>query len=233
MVSLTYIQGASALVFSVFLVLHMINAALGVMGREAYDGFQEKARRLYQNPIGEAITIGSIVVHLGASFARWYQRPTGKSLPSETVSRKLHRYGGYFMACIIVPHIFATRLEEHSPDYSGLAYVCRHPLWRMMLIPYFMVYTVAGALHLFLGLPTAFKYIGWYKVGRRIQGVPMVLCCLAAIAAVEIGVAGIAGWIYPPNEDYSDHPFAQTYIKMEAQLWSYLQPYLSSKPWEF
>ena len=65
------IQAASGLVFLLFAALHLVNQWLALLGPEVYDGFQSRARGLYQHPALElTFVMGPLVVHVVAALRR-------------------------------------------------------------------------------------------------------------------------------------------------------------------
>ena len=214
MVSLTFIQGASGLVFSGYLSLHLLNTGLGALGESTYDNFQASIRQVYQHPIGETITLGAIVVHLAASAARSFQHyrsqqkstdASPKVVARESLQKKLHRWSGYLMLLFIGGHVWGCRAGL-PPQFGGLSFLLREASQRFFFIPYLPIFGAAGALHMWIGIPTALRFVGLGNVARRIKWL-IVPATVITIIGVEIGVAGIGGLLFP-LPSYASHPFA-------------------------
>ena len=101
-------QALSGLLFSVFLVVHLLNTALAALGPQTYDGFQRAARAGYQFAPLEMLVLGALLVHVGCGVARMAQRRGQPKAPVSAETRA-HRWSAYFLLTFFVGHIVATR----------------------------------------------------------------------------------------------------------------------------
>ena len=231
--SLNYLQGLSGIVFGIFLTLHLSNTMAGFFGEKVYDAYQEHVRAWYQNPVGEAVTFISLGVHCVTSTLKYLDRAkkaaAGKSI-EQSASKKFHAYTGYLLLLIIIPHLFVTRFDEHSPMFAGLSYVTRNRFFRLMILPYFVLYGAAGIVHMVLGLPSAFKLMGWYKTGNWISNnLPLQVITVMGVIGVELGIAGMMGLVGTTEltSDYTDSPFAVSHAALADKMWDFAGPYLA------
>eukprot|EP01083_Nonionella_stella_P240229 839996_1 len=133
------IQSASGIVFSTFLIMHLTNHAMSIMGvfgggMNTHTAFLNTIRKYYRNPIMELGLLLSFVVHMLCALVKIYYRPklapkwldpsgtlykvggfilsfAGKVVPwSGDGSRKIHRIIGYILGVIMVGHIMVFRI---------------------------------------------------------------------------------------------------------------------------
>jgi succinate dehydrogenase/fumarate reductase cytochrome b subunit len=181
-------QAASGLVFGVFLTLHLITTSSAMAG--TYDGVLGALRRIYRpHIVVEVLLIGvSALVHVACGLLRWWERrQRGSGKPGWRV--RLQRWTGYTLLVIYFGHVFATRvMPAGTADQSYLAYSLL--TWPVFMIPYYVVFGVAGAIHLCLGVASAVQML-WPKrvkgtVARPIGGWVAVGLALAVAGGVAM-----------------------------------------------
>ena len=73
--SLIKIQAISGIVFATFLILHLVNMTIAMLGQAAYDSFQRAMRWYYQFPVTEIVVVlGASLVHIAAALTRVVRR---------------------------------------------------------------------------------------------------------------------------------------------------------------
>ena len=185
------VQRASALVFLLFLSLHLVNTALAVAGPAAYDRFQSVARILYQHPLLEWLLIFlPLTVHAACGVWRLRHGSTPK-----TPARRAHRYAGILLLVVVGLHILATRGPSLAfdvfLDFHGVAYTFEWaPYW---FYPYYGLFALAAIIHRSYGLSTM-----WTRGRPRRSRASLSPWLLpgAAFAIIVLALLGFGGVLY-------------------------------------
>ena len=187
-------QALSGLLFSVFLVVHLLNTALAALGPQTYDGFQRAARAGYQFAPLEVLVLGALLVHVGCGVARMVQRRGQPKAPVSGETRA-HRWSAYFLLTFFLGHIVATRGASFFygvfPGFEGVAFTFR---WVPAYFwPYYSLLFITGAVHLIIGVKRALPAL---KLGatpwpRRSRAV-LISCTLVAALGL-VGILNLGG----------------------------------------
>ena len=164
--SLIKIQAISGIVFATFLILHLVNMTIAMLGQAAYDSFQRAMRWYYQFPVTEIVVVlGASLVHIAAALTRVVRRRragiNSQKKIKLTLRVRLHRYSGYFIVIVFIGHVIATRgpslLLGKLVDMSYLSYsIAILPLF---FYPYYMLLGVAGLYHLTNGVISVLRIL--------------------------------------------------------------------------
>eukprot|EP01118_Nematostelium_gracile_P005688 TRINITY_DN1806_c0_g1_i5.p1 TRINITY_DN1806_c0_g1~~TRINITY_DN1806_c0_g1_i5.p1 ORF type:complete len:300 (+),score=35.61 TRINITY_DN1806_c0_g1_i5:458-1357(+) len=138
-------QAGSGLVFGSFLSLHMINIYSVHFGESVYNTIQDLLRFYYRNPFIEPIVVfGSLGVHLcsamGYIVAREQHKPKNVNIVEGHV-RKLHRYTGYILVGLTLPHIWMTRSQPNINTSSN----------KTLMSIFHMILAFSGVYHMSYG----------------------------------------------------------------------------------
>jgi succinate dehydrogenase/fumarate reductase cytochrome b subunit len=206
--TLLRVQCASGGLFSVFLVVHLLNTAMALESPAAYDSFQVAARRNYQVPVVEwLVVLAPLAVHMGAAILRL--KRSGFRRPPQPLRAQLHRYSGWFLLAVILGHVFATRgsgvFFDAAPMAGGLAF----SLWWMpaMFYPYYLLLALCGLYHGLNGLLIAASVMG-VSVPRALREgwgfwVPVTVGSVVLFVAI-LGMGGVLHDIPDPTDnDYA------------------------------
>ena len=217
---LSKIQGASGLFFALFLVPHLLNTVVGALGEAAYDDFQAALRRIYMDPVFEALTLLSIVVHLAATLGRKMLRRNGASSPNSpsppasglqaSSRQKAHSYSGYVMTFLVGGHVISCRFDGPSPHAAGVSWVQSQPFIGPLFTLYFVVFAAAGCAHVCIGIPKALRQVGLLSGPFRSLSLSHIpaFAIWAFAAACAVGVLGVKGGYFTTVPDYAESPFA-------------------------
>jgi hypothetical protein len=203
------LQKRSALVFAVFLTLHLSNAAALLGGPAFFDRFQRVAHAIYGHWIIEFVLLGAIVAHAAAALVLWKRRPVTAKRPPEA---QLQTLAGFALLLFIPGHLYFTRLAaqwfEYVPDHLYLAVTAS--IWPTLLIPYYMVFGVAGSYHLLHGLKRFLR-------PGKLRWPLMAVYGAASLVLIASAVAVLA---YKPLREPTD-----------SELVKYLSPFAVATPW--
>lgn len=198
------VQAISGLAFFVFAAGHFVNTMAAALGADAYDGFQARARVLYQSPIIEIGLFAALTVHIVAAVLAMRAR---RGQPRATGAGRVHRYAGRILALAIVGHVACTRgpslLADVYPGFSGIAYtIIQLPA---VSYPYFALLIACGILHAGYG---AWKAVG-ALAGRSAVAPPraLTIALVAGIGLSWLGILGLGGRLYA-IEDPANGRFA-------------------------
>ncbi len=187
---LAMVQAVSGVVFAVFLALHLATTSSAAGGAALYDGVLAALRRVYRPTLAvELLLIGvPAVVHIACAVLALLAR-RGTRAPRSPLRVRVHRATGYVLLVAIGGHVFATRVmpalatgatATGAADFSYLAYSLLN--WPGFMRPYYLVFGVAGAIHLALGLGVATQVL----FGRRGPA-------MATVGRVSVAAAVVAG----------------------------------------
>jgi succinate dehydrogenase/fumarate reductase cytochrome b subunit len=203
------IQAASGLVFVAFLLVHLVNQGLALLGPEVYDGFQAEARRFYQHPALEpTLVLLPLVVHVVSALRR--MRLAGVFGRSRTLRMRLHRASGYFLLLVTFGHIVAVRgpslgLDFH-PGFAGVSF----SLWWIpaFFYPYYALFVVSALYHGLNGTWLALHALGLRRGASLPGGRPFLFGPVAAGSLVLIlALLALGGQLFqiadPRDNDYA------------------------------
>jgi succinate dehydrogenase/fumarate reductase cytochrome b subunit len=189
------LQAASGAAFALFLGLHLLTASSASAGADAYDRMLARLRAVYRPalPVELALVGVPAVVHIGCALVALVRR---RRLAGAAASFRVrvHRYSGYVLLAAIFGHVYATRImpalaigpaATGKADFSYLAYSILN--WPLFIIPYYLIFGAAGAVHLCLGLALAVKILAPARARTR------TALRVGAVAAALVAAAVLAG----------------------------------------
>ena len=199
---LAKVQAISGLCFALFLVLHLATTVSAIGGPAAYDGVLAAFRTMYRaHPVVEILVIGlSGSIHITCAILRILERRRTGPHPKPPLLLRAHRWSGYFLALVIVGHVFATRVmpavatgatATGRADFSYLAYSVLG--WPVFINPYYFMLGLAGAIHLGLGLGYAAATLAPRRFGSPGARRASIAIATFAGALVVAGVASVIG----------------------------------------
>ncbi len=184
-------QAISGTVFALFLLVHLINQMISVLGAARYDAAQDAFRAGYQFPLLEVgVVVAPLIVHVVTVVRRFFLRraitPT-HAAPSLRV--RLHRWSGRFLLVFVFGHFAATRgtdlLFGTPPRFEGVAWSFQ---WMPLYFwPYYTLLGLAGWYHLVHGLGTAggLLQVRWLAALSR----PLVFRTVVGLGATALLLA--------------------------------------------
>lgn len=215
--TLVQTQAVSGLLFSLFLLVHLTNTALAVIGPDQYNRFQAAARGVYQWPLLELGLIAALTVHIVTGILRMRARRGSKAKPP--LRLRLHRYAGYYLAVFVFGHIAATRLPavlaDAPPFFGGVSFSLHFLPW--FFYPYYALLGIAGLYHAFYGIPVALGALG-VRAPRWIRRGPGFWVPVAIGAAIVLtALLGFGGALYEIDDPF-DNDFARAYEAAAAHF---------------
>jgi len=217
MSKLVRVQAISGLLFSLFLVVHLVNTALAAFGPETYDGFQRAARKGYQYaPIELFVVLLPLLVHVACGIARMVQR-RGQPKAPVTWETRAHRWSAYYLLFFFIGHITATRGSSFFygvfAGFEGVSFTFR---WVPAYFwPYYSLLFISGAVHLTIGVKRALPALQlgafpWPRSSRTV----MITCALAAILGL-VGILHLGGVLRDVGTP-ENGPFAKLVLSLTA-----------------
>jgi succinate dehydrogenase/fumarate reductase cytochrome b subunit len=207
------VQGVSAVIFSFYLLPHLLNAVLAIAGPSHYDEFLTASRFIFHQPAIEIAVLGSIVLHI---IAGWYRNSLNSAAEADarrrepwTSVRSVHRLTGCVVALLVISHVFATRLRFSAPPlfFNGIAHAIRRiPLFA----PYLVIFSGCAMIHMLVGYRKAVLQIraAWPEMGCALARMTPTripaLAIVASIAALTAGVLAFSGALYAVTVDLND-----------------------------
>ncbi len=202
------VQAMSGLLFSAFLVVHLLNTWLAAAGPETYDGVQRWISLVYQAPVLEWLILGAVLVHVGCAVVRWRSERRGR-LP---LRARLHRYAGVFLMIVIAGHVAAVRLIPATfgirPGFEGVAFSLQ--FLPGYFYPYYLLLGLAGAYHGFNGFIVAAGRLG---LQLRVAGRWSYAVAGGAAAFTLVALLAFGGMLFPVA-DATDSAFARLTMRI-------------------
>lgn len=174
---------------SLFVSLHLLNAASAAAGPTAYALLQRALRVMYQFPLVELGLVLGLGLHVVAGIALMRQRraplmTTGTTSPL----LRAHRIAGRFLALVIIGHVIATRgpsLIWGVPlEFDGVALSML--VMPLVYVPYYMALGIAGVVHGVIGVAMSFPGLVRHPALR-----PVIVVIGGAVIAGVLGFAGV------------------------------------------
>ncbi len=210
------VQALSGSVFLLFTLVHLANTAAAAFGVEAYESWLASARAIYQLPFVEiGLLMVPLVVHWTAAVLRL--RRDGFSRRNGSLRARLHRYSGWYLMLFIWGHVIATRSPSLifgiEVDFTTIAFTLDYAWMPYWFLPYYAILALSGLYHGLNGLFLAASIFGVRTPDGVRFGVAFWLPVSAAGALLLLGIAGLAGLLYP-TVDPATGAFGQWAIEL-------------------
>lgn len=177
---------ASGLVIFIFVAMHMLNHALGLISVETADHFRRPFLTLWRNPIATVLLYGSFLVHILLVLRSIYVRRNFVMPKSEAAQILL----GLLIPLMLIPHIIGTRVANELFDYRDTYAAVVTQLWissPVNGVQQSLVLVVAW-LHGCIGLHFWLRYRTWYAgASAWLLVLAIMLPVLALLGFSEMG----------------------------------------------
>lgn len=207
--TLRKVQRVSALIFAVFLAVHLTAVAASLFGAEAFDRAIALTRTLYGRLAVEVPLALAVVAHAAASVVLWLRRPA--DLPRRPTAQ-LQSYAGFALLAFVAGHVAFMRV---APAFQGfqadyLYLWTAFEIWPTLFVPYYLALAAAGAFHLAYGL----RFYFGRGPERGLQR-----AAFAGLTALMLAAA----WQLPRLQPAAELD--------DARLRRYLAPFATLTPW--
>jgi hypothetical protein len=212
------VQALSGAVFAVFLLVHLLNQALAVLGERRYDEVQRALRAGYQAPVLEVVLVlAPLLLHVFASVKRMWLRRGAEARPV-TWRLTAHRWSGRFLLLVFIGHVAATRgasaLFDVFPGFAGLAFTFR---WVPAYFwPYYLLLALTGWYHVLHGLSVAMPLLG-VRAFLVLQRKPVFLGLLGAGGLALVGGVLALGGVFFDVGDPAGSAYAKLVLRLTAR----------------
>ncbi len=208
-----FIQGVSGLVFGVYVVAHLTNHSLAVLGADRYNATQEFLRSYYMSPVGEGILWASLLTHIFAGCYRSYATPSPAAAkpkaagaspqptPKKSFASTVHTYTGYILSILVFLHAYGVSAAPARMTFQFISFELKESdaMKANMMQVYFAVLSISAAVHFGLGVPRALRLIGWSSMVPLSRLLSTLLMVGLSIGP-QIGLAAMRGLLFPvPN----------------------------------
>jgi adenylate cyclase len=188
----------SGLVFAVFVILHLLNAALGLVSLEAMEAMRRVLIQVWHNPLATFLLLGSLTLHIVLSFWGLYRRNNLRLKGWEFMQLGL----GVAIPLLLAGHLVGTR-GVHAMFGIEITYdVVVTVLWSdpFLTVRQTLLVIVVWA-HVLMGLHYWLRIKPWYA--RALPWLYPVVCLLPVLALLGFARSGIeadalalqAGWL--------------------------------------
>ncbi|WP_159952495.1 adenylate/guanylate cyclase domain-containing protein [Rhizobium sp. 18065] len=216
---------ASGLVIFIFIALHMLNHAVGLISVETADHFRRPFLALWRNPIATVLLYGSLLIHFLLVLRAIYIRRNFVMPKSEAAQILL----GLMIPLLLIPHIVGTRVANELFDYRDTYAAVVTQLWISSPVNGVQqsAVLVIAWLHGCIGLHFWLRYRTWYGwASPWLLVLAIMLPVLALLGFSEMGRTiqsplgigrGYPGGYYDPTA-----PSASTMVQLAAvRMWAY------------
>ena len=175
---------ASGLVLFIYIALHLLNHALGLISLDAAEKGLELAVELWSSSLGTLLLYGAFVVHFLLALWAVYERRTFRLPPAELLRIAL----GFALPILLIGHAANTRLAYDlfglPSDYARVI----SNLWAAGAQGQQLGLLAPGWLHGCLGLHFAFNRRPRYRQLRYVLfGAALLLPTLSALGFIAMG----------------------------------------------
>lgn len=202
-------QRTGALIFAVFLVLHLAAVSAGLFGAAAFDTGIRATRAIYGYLPLELVLLAAVLVHAGVSLSIWWKRPPDAK---RTFTQEVQTWSSFLVLFFIGGHVLFLRVAPALWDFTAdFEYVwLSYRIWPTLFVPLYFLLVTAGAYHLAFGL----RQFALRKPERLWHRVALG-AIVVFFAIVAIRLPGVAA-----RRELSD-----------VELRKYLTPYQTFTPW--
>jgi adenylate cyclase len=148
----------SGLVLLLYILVHMVNHALGLLSLDAAERALALSVSLWHSKAGTVLLYGAVSIHVVLAFVAIYEKPNHRLPPIELVRIA----AGFSIPMILVAHLASTRLafelEGAFPTYSRVV----GSIWAAQGEARQLALLAPGWLHGCLGIYIAFRHRPWY-----------------------------------------------------------------------
>jgi len=178
---------ATGLVLATFVLVHLLNHALGVVSIDAMNRMLRVIAPVWRHPAGTALLYGALLVHFGLALASLYRRTTLRMPAWEALQLGF----GLAVPPLLIAHVAGTRLAfellGHQIDYVRVIGVLWSDPW---LIGRQVLLLLVVWTHVCIGIHFWLRIQPWYQ---RVQplafALALVVPTLALIGFVAAGSA--------------------------------------------
>ena len=175
---------ASGLVLFIYITLHLLNHALGLISLAVAEKGLELAVELWSSPLGTLLLYGAFAVHFLLALWAVYERRTFRLPPAELLRIAL----GFALPILLIGHAANTRLAYDlfglASDYARVI----SNLWASGAQGQQLGLLAPGWLHGCLGLHFAFNRRPLYRQLRYVLfGAALLLPTLSALGFIAMG----------------------------------------------
>lgn len=207
--ALRRVQRASALVFSIFVAVHLAAVAASLLGAAAFDRALALSRYVYGWLPVEGVLAAALLAHAGASLVLWWRRPPDLPRP---LTAQLQTYAGFALLAFIGGHVAFMRIAPALEGFKADALYLQtgFEIWPTLFVPYYLALAAAGAFHLAYGVRFYFGR-GPERTPQRTIYLALTVFCL------------VVAWRLPKMQPAATLD--------DARLRRYLAPFATLTPW--
>lgn len=176
----------SGVILFIFVLTHLLNHALGLVSLQAMEAGRWLFVALWRNPVGSALLLGAILVHLALAFWAIYLRRHLRLPPWQALQLAL----GLFIPLVLVHHAIHTRaasaLYDYQDSYTMLVLLFWHlrpelGLWQSVLL-------LAAWTHGCIGIHYALRmHHAYARVAMALYTLAILVPVLALLGFAQAG----------------------------------------------
>lgn len=185
--TLSRLHRLNAYILAVFLVLHLANHAVLLLGRESHLAVMQALRTAYRLPIFEVplFLLFAVQITLGAVLIARRGKPKGNWAWAQVLS-------GAYLAFFLLQHLSALVMARVSYDFETTTYYAAAVVSAPPFGYYFFPYYVLGITALFTHIAAAARFACWPAPAKTWhKALPYIglLFALAVVSALSLGAS--------------------------------------------
>ncbi len=176
----------SGLVLFAYLTTHLLNHALGIISLDAAEAGRRVFLAFWRHPIGTALLVPSLVVHVALVLRAVYQRRHLRMPRWEIIRLGL----GLVMPVLLLPHIFGTRVLSDAFDVDDTYAYVVGGMWLLQPSNAVLqsVLLVIAWVHGCMGIHYWLRTKAWYPRALPIlRALALLVPVLALIGFADLG----------------------------------------------
>jgi hypothetical protein len=188
------VHGVAAAVIAVYVLFHLANHLLGLLGPEVHAAVMKAGRQVYRSPLVEPVLVGLLLFQVasGARLAwRWSASPAD-------LYRVFQIGSGAYLAAFLVAHLNSAlvsartvhRIDTNWAWAAGLPEGLIHDAWNIRLVPHYAFGVFFILAHLCSGLRgVAVAHGVGVRLANRLWAAGLVLSGLVSVTIIS-GLCG-------------------------------------------
>ena len=185
----------SGMVLFVYVTMHLLNHALGLISLEAMEWGREPFLAIWRNPVGTTVLIGALATHAGLSLYTLYRRRTLR-MPLHEAAQVV---SGLLLPPLLAGHVIGNRLlhEKFGVDDTYTWVLLNLWVFSPQAGVQQEVAMILAWTHGTLGLRRYLMLKPWFSTWRPLSHAQAVVLNLAtgSVLSFHIGANPLAAWL--------------------------------------
>jgi uncharacterized membrane protein len=204
-------QAVTGLYFSAFLLLHLFNHFLAILGEDQYNNFLQFSRKIYQNPYVELSLLFTVSVHVFCAITLWIKRKKRKI--EEPFLTTAFRWCGWFLMIIVPVHFYFGRIMpfQKSVDVNFAFSAFGLTNLTQIYFPYYFFFSSFAIIHMIVGITKSLEITKLKTISQKLHWVHYLIVFLL-IVLISLVLMSYSNFFYAVDK-YNQFSFWKEYYE--------------------